>query len=81
MAQLFQFTGSGKMPSPLRADPKTSLPGNWVIEWDRFVHAETPLRSALRIDTPPAPSLDDMINQPARPAVMKRLDRRSLRRG
>ena len=79
--QLFEFTGSGKMPSPLTADPKTSLPGNWVIEWDRFVHAETPLRSARRIDTHLAPPLDDMINQPADPAVMKRLASRNLRRG
>lgn len=88
--QLFEFTGSGGMPSPLTADPKTSLPGNWVIEWERFVHAETPLRSSRRIDTHLAPPLDDMINQrdpepePGQPEpapVMKRLAMRNLRRG
>lgn len=39
------------------------------------------LRSARRIDTHLAPPLDDMINQPATPAVMKRLAMRNLRRG
>lgn len=78
--QLFQFTGSGRMPSPLTANPKTSLPGNWVIEWDRFVHAETPVRSARKIDTHLAPPLDDMVNQTGAP-MMKRLAMRNLRRG
>jgi hypothetical protein len=78
---LFQFTGSGGMPSPTTSNPKTSLPGNWVIEWDRFVHAETLARSARKIDTHLAEPLDSMVNQPANPAVMKKLAQRNLRRG
>lgn len=79
--QLFEFTGSGGMPSPLTADPKASLPGNWVLEWDRMVHAETPNRSARKIDTHLAEPLNNMINQPASPAMMRRLAQRNLRRG
>ncbi len=79
--QLFEFTGNGGMPSPLTPNPKTSLPGNWVIEWDRMVHAETPTRSARKIDTHLAEPLNEMLNQPADPPVMKRLAQRNLRRG
>lgn len=79
--QLFEFTGNGRMPSPLTADPKTALPGNWVIEWERFVHAESPAHSARKIDTHLAPPLADLLNEPANPAVMKRLAQRNLRRG
>ena len=79
--QLFEFTGNGRMPSPLTSDPKSSLPGNWVIEWDRFVHAETRARSARKIDTHLAEPLNDLLNEPAEPAVMKRLAQHNLRRG
>ena len=79
--QLFEFTGNGRMPSPLTADPKSSLPGNWVIEWDRMVHAETRNRSSRKIDTHLAEPLNDLLNEPAEPAVMKKLAQRNLRRG
>ena len=43
----------------------TTLPGNWVIEWDRFVDkgAVRPDHFARRIDTQLAPPLFDMLNQ------------------
>lgn len=81
---LFAFTGGGKMRPDSSLPPGTNLPGNWVIEWDRMVHAETPRRSARRIDTHLAPPLDDMVNQASRPGtppMMKRLAMRNLRRG
>ncbi|WP_378942748.1 heme peroxidase family protein [Paracoccus sp. R86501] len=78
--QLFEFTGNGRMPSPLTSDPKTSLPGNWVIEWDRMVHAETRNRSSRKIDTHLAEPLNDLLNEPAEPAMMKKLAQRNLRR-
>ncbi|MFT4012243.1 MAG: heme peroxidase family protein [Paracoccus sp. (in: a-proteobacteria)] len=78
---LFRFTGNGRMPSPTTPDPKTALPGDWVIEWERFVHAESPTRSARKIDTHLAPPLGDLINEPADPAMMRRLAQRNLRRG
>lgn len=81
---LFGFTGGGRMRPAPDAAPGTNLPGNWVIEWDRFVHAETPLRSARKIDTHLTPRLNEMVNQLARPGtpeMMQRLAMRNLRRG
>lgn len=85
-AQLFQFTGSGGMRPNDTFPLGTSLPGNWVIEWDRLVHAETPRRAARKIDTHLAEPLNNMVNQPDGPlnipaGMMKRLAQRNLRRG
>jgi len=67
--QLFAFTGSahgpdGK-PRPFSGTSQTTLPSNWVIEWDRFVDkgATRPDHFARRIDTRLAPPLFDMLNQ------------------
>lgn len=71
----FRFTGSGGM----NPDSDRQLPDNWVIDWSRFVNAETPRRSAEGIDTRLEHPLDDMPN--AREGVFKHLARRNLRRG
>jgi hypothetical protein len=72
---LFGFTGNGGM----LGQTQTQLPKNWVIEWARFVNAETPIRSARPIDTRLAGALDDLRNEPA--GVFKRLAKRNLLRG
>jgi Animal haem peroxidase len=76
----FTFTGSGRMnPTPNPTNNKDKLPDNWVIDWKRFVNAETPLHSARAIDTHLAPPLDNLSNEP--PGVFKKLAMRNLRRG
>ena len=72
---LFAFTGDGRMSG----QSDTQLPDNWVIDWSRFVNAETPVRSSKGIDTRLDAPLDDMVNQPA--GIFKHLAKRNLRRG
>lgn len=91
--QLFLFTGDGRMSivppnggSPISVSD-TQLPDNWVIDWSRFVNAETPVRSIKGVDSRLDTPLDVMINQgePSRPpelnALFQNLARRNLRRG
>ncbi len=73
--QLFEFTGDGQMSG----FGLQQLPDNWVIDWSRFVNAESPVRSAKGLDTRLDAPLDDMINQPA--GIFKHLAKRNLRRG
>ena len=69
--QIFAFTGSARAldgsgePAPFSGTGLTTLPFNWVIEWDRFVDkgAVRPDHFARRIDTRLAPPLFDMLNQ------------------
>ena len=90
--QLFLFTGDGRMsvipePTPEDPDPKPvsvsdrQLPDNWVIDWSRFVNAETPIRSAKGIDTRLDAPLDELINQESLGELFQHLARRNLRRG
>ncbi|MFM7334579.1 MAG: peroxidase family protein [Tabrizicola sp.] len=72
---LFAFTGDGRMSG----QSDTQLPDNWVIDWSRFVNAETPVRSAKGLDTRLDAPLDNMVNQPA--GIFKNLAKRNLRRG
>jgi hypothetical protein len=72
---LFAFTGDGRMSG----QSDRQLPDNWVIDWSRFVNAETPVRSAKGIDTRLDAPLDNMVNQPA--GIFKHLAKRNLRRG
>lgn len=72
---LFAFTGNGQM----NGGGNGQLPTNWIIEWARFVNAETPLRSARPIDTHLAKPLDELRNED--PGVFKRLAKRNLLRG
>ena len=97
-AQMFAFTGSARdqngLPRPFDGRSNTTLPGNWVIEWDRFVDkgAVRPDHFARRIDTQLAPPLFEMLNQvdnsdPAHPVpvdiqkLLKALATRNLLRG
>ncbi|MDQ3988008.1 MAG: heme peroxidase family protein [Actinomycetota bacterium] len=85
--QLFEFTGNGT-PKPFKGLP--SLPGNWPIEWDRFVE-RTPAfsdRFARKIDTRLAPPLKTLLNEGNDPhlarrirSIVKRLAVRNLLRG
>ncbi|HET6533754.1 MAG TPA: heme peroxidase family protein [Actinoplanes sp.] len=84
-AQLFQFTGRGGF-----AGGADRLPGNWPIEWNRFVDRDSLFadRFARRIDTHLALPLSQMINQvddetlPERiQTLLKNLARRNLLRG
>ena len=69
--QIFAFTGSARdtdgsgAAAPFAGTGATTLPFNWVIEWDRFVGkgAVGPDHFARRIDTQLAPPLHDMLNQ------------------
>ncbi|MDT7578968.1 MAG: hypothetical protein QOK35_232, partial [Pseudonocardiales bacterium] len=69
--QIFAFTGSARAldgsgaAQPFNNTGLTTLPFNWVIEWDRFVDkgATRPDHFARRIDTRLAPPLFDMFNQ------------------
>jgi hypothetical protein len=67
--QLFDFTGSARdddgNPAPFAGTGLSTLPRNWVIEWDRFVDKGSvrPDHFARRIDTQLAPPLFDMLNQ------------------
>ena len=69
--QIFAFTGSARAldgsgtARPFSGTGLTTLPFNWVIEWDRFVDkgAARPDHFARRIDTRLAPPLFDMFNQ------------------
>ena len=69
--QIFAFTGSAHAldgsgaAAPFSGTGLTTLPFNWVIEWDRFVDkgASRPDHFARRIDTRLAPPLFDMFNQ------------------
>jgi hypothetical protein len=98
--QLFDFTGSAVdengQPRPFSGFSDTTLPRNWVIEWNRFVDkgAVRPDHFARRIDTQLAPPLFEMLNQtpaptdPAAPpisdvvrALLRALAVRNLLRG
>lgn len=59
---MFEFTGKGGFPNP---PDSPTLPFNWIIEWDRFVHKGTsdPLRFARKIDTHLALPLSNMQNE------------------
>lgn len=72
---LFAFTGDGRMSG----QSDRQLPDNWVIDWSRFVNAETPARSSKGVDTRLDAPLDDLVNQPA--GIFKHLAKRNLRRG
>jgi hypothetical protein len=69
--QIFAFTGSARAldgsgaAAPFSGTGLTTLPFNWVIEWDRFVDkgSDLPDHFARRIDTQLAPPLFDMLNQ------------------
>jgi Animal haem peroxidase len=67
--QLFAFTGSARNAqgeaAPFSGTQLTTLPFNWVIEWNRFVDkgATRPDHFARKIDTQLAPPLFDMLNQ------------------
>jgi hypothetical protein len=69
--QIFAFTGSARAAdgsgdaAPFNGTNLTTLPFNWVIEWDRFVNkgSTRPDHFARRIDTQLAPPLFDMLNQ------------------
>ncbi|MGQ0718172.1 MAG: peroxidase family protein [Pseudonocardiales bacterium] len=85
--QLFEFTGNG-FPKPLAG--LLSLPGNWPIEWDRFVERAPafPDRFARKIDTRLAPPLKTLLNEGNDPhlarrirSIIKRLAVRNLLRG
>ena len=87
LEQLFQFTGTGGF-----IGGASTLPDNWVAEWDRFVELDDlfPIRSARPIDTFLAGPLADMVNQLAGTQVppdsdlgklLKHLARRNLLRG
>jgi len=96
--QIFAFTGSARAldgsgeAAPFSGTRLTTLPFNWVIEWDRFVDkgAGTADHFARKIDTQLAPPLHDMLNQISRnegtfPTVLRelltRLAVRNLLRG
>ncbi|EFL87558.1 heme peroxidase family protein [Ahrensia sp. R2A130] len=91
---LFAFTGGGGLGEKIGLGGNETLPGNWVIDWNRFLNVqgpqndETPGRSARPIDTQIAPPLAKMLNEgeeegisEAVKAMMKQLARRNLRRG
>jgi hypothetical protein len=95
---LFAFTGSARdengLPRPFAGQSNTTLPANWVIEWDRFVDkgAVRPDHFARRIDSRLAPPLFKMLNQvdnsdPTEPVpvdiatLLKALATRNLLRG
>jgi hypothetical protein len=91
--QLFQFTGSARDangdPAPFAGTGLSTLPRNWVIEWDRFVDkgAVRPDHFARRIDTQLAPPLTEMLNQtgpglsPDIKELLRALAMRNLLRG
>ncbi|WP_199439936.1 peroxidase family protein [Umezawaea beigongshangensis] len=83
------FTFTGKADPPL-AGQATSLPHNWIIDWNRFVDKADPLpdRFARKIDTQLAPPLRELLNEGRSEeitelvrGVVKRLARRNLLRG
>jgi hypothetical protein len=85
--QLFAFTGKGNPPFPVPGTTDT-LPFNWIIEWDRFVHkgSSFPDHFARKIDTRLAPPLHTMVNEgnnvpPDIQPILKNLARRNLLRG
>ncbi|MBT0771508.1 hypothetical protein KIH74_21400 [Kineosporia sp. J2-2] len=61
---LFAFTG-GARPAPFNGGGTTTLPFNWVIDWNRFVHKGDgdATHFARRIDTRLVPPLTQMVNQ------------------
>ena len=90
---IFAFTANGKFGAAAGAPAKPKLPANWIIDWSRFVTADTsfpeePQRSARALDTALAPPLGTMINEGNDPGLapdfatlLKHLARRNLRRG
>jgi hypothetical protein len=87
---LFAFTGSAR-PAPFNGGT-TTLPANWVIDWNRFVDkgSSEPDHFARKIDTRIAAALFDMVNQvspedagrsEAVQGILKRLAVRNLLRG
>lgn len=85
---LFAFTGKGNPPFPVPGTTVT-LPFNWMIEWERFVHkgSALPDHFARKIDTRLAPPLHQMVNEGndvtdvAIQEMLKNLARRNLLRG
>lgn len=89
---LFGFTANGGFRPFPGAAPKPKLPSNWIIDWSRFLDADTgfpdePQRAARAIDTALVPPLGDMVNEgldaatPDLRALFRHLARRNLRRG
>ncbi len=85
---LFAFTGKG-FPAPFVGRTDT-LPFNWVIEWDRFVHRGSafPDHFARRIDTQLTPPLRNLSKEgnapglnPTMKSILKSLATRNLLRG
>jgi hypothetical protein len=64
---LFAFTGKRDIGGPPGPVPHTTLPFNWIIEWDRFVDKESAAKrqrnSARKIDTHLAFPLSELINE------------------
>ena len=85
--ELFLFTGDGRMSAiiqdgqPPVSVSDTQLPDNWVIDWSRFVNAETPIRSSKGIDSRLDAPLDQLINNASLSELFQHLARRNLRRG
>lgn len=91
--QIFAFTGGGGLGRDLGLNID-SIPQNWIIDWARFVKADTsftdgkPQRVTRAVDTSLAPPLGDMVNegkdfegQPDVKALFRHLAKRNLRRG
>lgn len=77
--QLFEFTGK-EQTAPIGGFGLDRLPFNWIIDWERFIHGETPERCARKIDASIALPLTTLLNETAeRP--FKHLARRNLYRG
>lgn len=83
LTQLFEFTGGGTNPIGGPGFDLETLPDNWPIAWANFLDRQ-PGRRARPIDTGLAPSLGDMVNEPAgiaNPKLFKQLAERNLKRG
>ncbi len=71
---LFLFTGDGhvlaaditkSVRKPFLSDKPTTLPFNWIIEWDRMSSKSDPVEGhfARKIDTRLAPPIQNMVNR------------------
>ena len=91
--QIFAFTGGGGLGAGFGLN-NNAIPQNWIIDWSRFVTADTSFtdggnqRVTRAVDTSLAPPLGDMVNEGGgHPAgsdlhkMFRHLARRNLRRG